>query len=368
MKIFLHTRPIYQRQNKQKLKKEKKETFLLHFLPTLQEPLLVSPPCLHLHHMGQKIGPRINGPRKAPMNAVIIQSHILIGPVPVPARMPIGPQQHGLRGVHQPQLLPPYPHRRPKLLQLDHVKFQIRPFQNRFLSPKRPPPHAVAALVPQPVLEVRRSERPEDRDAVEALPPVGEVGDLTVAAADGAAALVVDGGAGEPVTGAEDEVVEAVDLGGPRLVWFVEAGVGRAVRVALPGPDQEWGREVCESKVVIFVSPALEVLVGGWGDVDWVLNLWIGRIPHKSHGLISDHIQELKRVENGQFTPVGLPFPLQEIRIGPPVFHAVLVLVYGPTRLVSVVRGFRVRHPFACENVAFFDIVRDFDVVVRRPD
>ena len=193
------------------------------------------------------------------MHAVIIQSHILIGPMPILTRVPIRPHHHRLRRIHQsPPLLPQFLHTS-KFLQFNHVQIQIQPLQNRLIPPERPPPHAVAALVPQPALEVRRRERAEDRRAAEAAAPahgsdrrpdgaavgvgygeIGGVGDLAEVAAGDAAVLVVDGGAGEPVVGAEDEVVDRVDVTRPRLVELVqveveETRVGRAVRVALFG-------------------------------------------------------------------------------------------------------------------------------------
>lgn len=54
---------------------------------------------------------------------------------------------------------------------------------------------------------------------------VGDVGELAEAAADGATVLMVDGGAGEPVAGVDDEKIELVDVTRPRLVELVEVEV-----------------------------------------------------------------------------------------------------------------------------------------------
>lgn len=181
--------------------------------------------------MLQHVGPRINRAGQAPMHAVIIQHHFLIGPMPVPTRVPVGPQQHHLRRIQQSQSLLPPSLRGPKLLQLGHIHVQIQPVKHRLIAPERPPPHAVPARVPRPSFEMRRRERPHERHAVETLEgpqrraegapvaiavgEVGDVGELAVAAADDTAVLVVDGGAGEPVAGVNDHVVELVDLSRP---------------------------------------------------------------------------------------------------------------------------------------------------------
>lgn len=122
-----------------------------------------------------------------------------------------------------------------------------------------------AAVVPQPV---DGSERRAEGAAV----PVGhgeagDVGELAVVAADDATALVVDGGAGEPVAGVDDDVVELVDVTRPRLVRLVqveveEPGAGRTFGISLFGSYQKWTREICEGKIVIHVSPPFEQLVG----------------------------------------------------------------------------------------------------------
>lgn len=247
----------YQSQNR-----ERERERSLHFLLRLDlgKPILIILSGLHLDHMLQRIGPRINGPGQTPMHAIIIQSHILSGPMPVSTRVPIGSEQHHLGRIqHPPFLLLPLSLRNPKFLQLRHVEIQIHSFQNRLVAPERPPPHAVAALIPQPTLEVRRRERAEERHAAVVPPPVhgserrpegaavavghgeaGDVGELAVVAAGDAAVLVVDGGAGEPVAGVDDDVVELVDVTRPRLVRLVqveveEAGAGRAFGASLFG-------------------------------------------------------------------------------------------------------------------------------------
>ena len=63
------------------------------------------------------------------------------------------------------------------------------------------------------------------------------------------AIFVVDSVAVEPVAGVDDEVVEAVDLIGPRLVQLVEveveeAYVGRPDVVSHAGADEERGPEI----------------------------------------------------------------------------------------------------------------------------
>lgn len=88
------------------------------------------------------------------------------------------------------------------------------------------------------------------------------------------------------------------------------------------------------------------------------------RISNKGHALAPDHIQELVRVENRQITPVRLPPPFHEPGIGPPVFHAVLVLVDCPTSLVGVIRSLRIGNPFPREDIAFFLIVCYLNVVL----
>ncbi|KAL6994048.1 hypothetical protein U1Q18_012154 [Sarracenia purpurea var. burkii] len=77
------------------------------------------------------------------------------------------------------------------------------------------------------------------------------------------------------------------------------------------------------------------------------------RIPNKGQRLPSYNLEELKRVENRQFAPVGLPPPLHELGVGSPVLHAVLMLVDRPTRRVRVVRRVRVGNPFSGEDIAF---------------
>lgn len=181
--------------------------------------------------MLQNVSPRINRAGQAPMHAVMIQHHLLIGPMPVPTRVPIGPLQHHLRRIQQSQSLLPPLLRGPKLLQLDHIHIQIQPVKHRLIASERSPPHAVPARVPRPSFEMRRRERPHERHAVETLEgpqrraegaavtvgvgEVGDVGELAVAAANDAAVLVVDGGAGEPVAGVDDQVIELVDLSRP---------------------------------------------------------------------------------------------------------------------------------------------------------
>lgn len=91
-------------------------------------------------------------------------------------------------------------------------------------------------------------------------------------------------------------------------------------------------------------------------------------ISDECQRLVSNDIQELKRVEEGQVASIGLPPPLQEVSVGPAVLEAVLVLVDSPARRVCVVRGFRVRDPFSREDIAVFAIVDYLDILWCRID
>lgn len=89
-------------------------------------------------------------------------------------------------------------------------------------------------------------------------------------------------------------------------------------------------------------------------------------VTNKSQGLVSHELKKLGRVENGEVAGVGLPSPLHEAAVGPSIFHAVLVLVNGPTRGACVVRGVGVWDPFAGENVALVLLLNGIGVWRRR--
>ncbi|CAH9092667.1 unnamed protein product [Cuscuta epithymum] len=76
------------------------------------------------------------------------------------------------------------------------------------------------------------------------------------------------------------------------------------------------------------------------------------RVSDEGQRLVPDHIQELVRVKHRQIAAVRLPPPLHEPVVGPPVLHAVLVLVDRPARGVGVIRSLRVRNPFSGQDVA----------------
>lgn len=98
------------------------------------------------------------------MHAIVIHSNIIPREVPVPARVPVGPPQHHLSDIHQPELEPSrstLPLRAPELLHLRHVHLQIDPLEPCLVAPDRPRAHAVPALVPLAVLEMRRCVSPQ---------------------------------------------------------------------------------------------------------------------------------------------------------------------------------------------------------------
>ena len=57
-------------------------------------------------HLGQQLAPQVDRPWQAPVQAVHHEAalHAPARPVPVPARVPVRPQVHRLRDVHQHQL------------------------------------------------------------------------------------------------------------------------------------------------------------------------------------------------------------------------------------------------------------------------
>nr|GMC59523.1 hypothetical protein GW17_00050212 [Ipomoea batatas] len=91
------------------------------------------------------------------------------------------------------------------------------------------------------------------------------------------------------------------------------------------------------------------------------------RVSDKSQRLVPNDVQELERVKHGHVAPVGLPPPLHEPIVRPPVFHAVLVLVDRPTRVIGVIRAVRVGHPFPGENVAPLAVRLDLDLLLLPP-
>nr|GMC57113.1 hypothetical protein GW17_00050212 [Ipomoea batatas] len=91
------------------------------------------------------------------------------------------------------------------------------------------------------------------------------------------------------------------------------------------------------------------------------------RVSDKSQRLVPNDVQELERVKHGHVAPVGLPPPLHEPIVRPPVFHAVLVLVDRPTRVIGVIRAIRVGHPFPGENVAPLAVRLDLDLLLLPP-
>lgn len=171
--------------------------------------------------------------------------------------------------------------------------------QLRLVAPERLGSQAVPALVPEPVLEMRRREGPENGGSFEILAAVdgleggpegvavavvhsevGDVGEEAVVAADDAAVAVEDHGAEEPVAAGEDDVVEVVDLSGPFLVVLVqveveEAGLSGAVGVSHGGFHQMRRPENGHCEVVARVFPSLEILIRCRGYVYRVFHLKI---------------------------------------------------------------------------------------------
>jgi hypothetical protein len=201
-------------------------------------------------HLEEHLVPDVDGAGQAPVHAVVVQRHVLVRPVAVPARVPVRPEQHRRHGVHEQQ---PRPRARGfrlrlrpgVLLHLRRVEVEVQPRHARLVGRVRPRPPAVAALVPLPALEVRRRrQRPHDRRPAEprderaerrAEREVRHPGDEAVVAADDAAAGVVEHGApGEPVRRREDDVVGARDPGQPGVVRLVEVEVPQIRRTCSP--------------------------------------------------------------------------------------------------------------------------------------
>lgn len=222
------------------------------------------------------------------MHTIIIQCHILSRQMAIPAGMPVRPQEHSLRRIKNPKFEPsfsPFPFGDPEFLHLDHVELQVMAVQLRLVASEGLRPEAISALIPQPVLEMRGREGPQNGGSFEILEAVdglegrpeglsvavvhSEIGDVleeAVMAADDAAVLVEDHGAEEPVAAGDDDVVEFVDLSGPFLVVLVqveveEAGFGGAVGVSHGGFDEMRRPENGHGEVVARVFPSLEILI-----------------------------------------------------------------------------------------------------------
>ncbi|THU71861.1 hypothetical protein C4D60_Mb04t05980 [Musa balbisiana] len=257
-------------------------------------------PTLVLQHVEQEVVPRVDGPRQAPVHAVVVHRHVLVRQVAVPAGVPVRPQQHRIRGVQQPEPdapLPPFPLCLPELLHLRHVHLEVDAVQSRLVAAERLLPHAVPPLVPLAVLEVRRRVRPQEHrppESFEAVenperrpehPPVavvhGQVGDVrgqAVVATDELAALVEHGRPEKPVPGRHDHVVELRHLGGPVGVGLVQVQVEQAsvrgtIGVGFVGPYQERRPEAGDGEVVGGEVIASELLVLSEGGIHHVRHL-----------------------------------------------------------------------------------------------
>lgn len=130
------------------------------------------------------------------MDAIVGQRHFLLRPVAVPARVAVRPQQRCVGGVQQPELRPPRPRGFRILLHLRHVHLQAVAVQPRFVAPERPLAHAVAALVPLPVLKVRRREGAQEDEAPE-ISGSGEVVEDPEGQPEGSPVAVVQGEVGD---------------------------------------------------------------------------------------------------------------------------------------------------------------------------
>ena len=77
------------------------------------------------------------------------------------------------------------------------------------------------------------------------------------------------------------------------------------------------------------------------------------RITNKGQRFTLNNLKKLSRVKQREFTLIGLPPPLHKLRIWPPILHAILVFMDGPTACVCVIWSIRVGDPFTREEVAF---------------
>lgn len=234
--------------------------------------------------MEQHIVPGVDGPRQAPVHAVVVQGEVLLRrPAAVLAGVRVRAQYHRLRRVHQHHL-----HldarrcplrRRREFLQLQLAEVALEALDPLLAAPGRRRPHAVTVLaVPLPALVLRWVHGAQQRSAAE--PAVGagqrpqrgprghaqrvprrevrDVGQLAVVAADEPAGLVQYGRAVEPARRRHDDVVELRDARRPHVLRLVEvevpeARVRRPVVVDLLVPDQVRRPEAGHGEVVLAV-------------------------------------------------------------------------------------------------------------------
>ncbi|KAB8102076.1 hypothetical protein EE612_033296, partial [Oryza sativa] len=234
-----------------------------------------------------------------PVHAVVVQRHLLVRPVPVPARVPVRPRHHRRRRVHQqhPHRAPARRRRRlrpPELLHLRRVEVHVQPGHPRLARRGRPRAPAVAALVPLAALEVRRRrQRAHDHRAVEhacggeraqrgaerqgqgvAEGEVGDAREAAAVAADEAAALVEHGRAVEPDPRGDDDVVEARHGGRPGGVRLVEVEVPHpAGGVRLVRRHEVRRPEDGDGEVVGLVPHRPELWIRRLGDFSRILHL-----------------------------------------------------------------------------------------------
>lgn len=98
------------------------------------------------------------------MDAVVVAPHPLVAPE-LP-RVPVRPHHHRPRNVQDPEPPPALALRRPRPVELLHLyapKLPLVALRGYPSGTVRPRPVAHPSVVPSPVLEMRRRERPQQR-------------------------------------------------------------------------------------------------------------------------------------------------------------------------------------------------------------